>query len=389
MKFKRVVPIMFSILILLGGCSSFSSVPKDKVMVENTNENDAKISKEEAKEIAVDCIKKSYNIKEDKKELKSLINEVKFIKSAEETLYLWNGKPKTNAAWKVIWDKEENKDYSYNVLVDATNGKMIEIQNYVGVDTKNIKKRKSIITLKQAKEKAFDFLGNTELVSDISKLKLLHIYGEKINTFIFLYNEKELMYVDVDTTLDKVSKITHYRTPFIYMYDDIDMKIKKEKAVEIALDGIEKYFNVKVDREKLAEDIHYYPQFDDESNEIITPARWDINWNDLKLREENKEIGYSATIDANTGELRYVNSLNIDLNKESLKISDEEMKKIALDFIEKSKYISDINELKEPKIKRWRVYGKERASLEYKYKDEILWVCIDFTNKEVFSIGYR
>lgn len=155
MKLKKLVPIILSILILLGGCSSISSVQKDKVMIEKTNdnENNAKISKEEAKEIAVDYLKKCYDIKEDKKELKNLIKEVEFIKNPQETSSFWNGRQKSNGAWKILWDKEGNKENSYNVLLDAKNGKMIEIQNYVGVDTKNIKKRKSIINIKQAKKK--------------------------------------------------------------------------------------------------------------------------------------------------------------------------------------------------------------------------------------------
>ncbi|WFD09501.1 hypothetical protein [Tepidibacter hydrothermalis] len=391
MKLKKLVPIILSISILLGGCSSFSSIQKDKVMVEKTNdeENNAKISKEEAKEIAVDYLKKCYDIKEDKEELKNLINEVDFIKNPQETSYFWNGRQESNGAWRVLWDKEGNKQHSYNVLLDAKNGKMIEIQNYVGVDTKTIKKRKSIINLKQAKKKAFDFVKNTELVSDINKLRLVDVYEEGINTFIFLYNEKQLIYVDVDRTSDKVSRITHYRAPIIFMYDDIDMKIKKEKAVKIAIDGIEKYFNVKVDRKKLSEQICYYEEAKNNNGTTI-PGRWDIRWNDLKEEiEEKKIIDYSAVIDPNTGELRYVSFSNTDLNKENLKISDEEMKQIALDFIDKTKFVSDIKDLEEPKIKRWRYNGKEKGTLEFKYKDEILWICIDFTNKKVFSIGYR
>lgn len=317
-----------------------------------------------------------------------MIKEVEFIKNPEETSYFWNGRQKSNGGWKILWDKEGNKDHSYNVLIDAKNGKMIEMKNYVGVDIKNIKNKKSIINIKQAKEKALKFIKKIELVSDINKLRLLKINEDGINTFIFLYNEKQLIYVDVDRTLGKVSRITHYIAPIIYMYDDIDMKIKKEKAVEIALDGIEKYFNVKVDIEKLSQDINYYEQREEPDGTIIS-GRWSMDWNNLEEREENKIIAYSAIVDPNTGELRYIRALNTDLNKESLEISDKEMKKIALNFIEQSKFISDIKNLKEPKIKRWENYGKGKGVLEFEYKDEILWICIDFTNKKVFSIGYR
>ncbi|MEJ8554062.1 YcdB/YcdC domain-containing protein [Tepidibacter sp. Z1-5] len=388
MKLKKLVPIILSISILLGGCSSFSSVQKDKVMVEKTNdeENNAKISKEEAKEIAVDYLKKYYDIKEDKKELKNLIKEVKYIKDPEETRdYLYG--IESNGAWRVLWDKEGNKEHSYNVLIDAKDKKLLEIQNYVGVNTKGITKRKTIIDLKQAKQKAYNFIKNNELVDDINKLKLTVIYGKGIGKFIFLYNEEEYIFVDVDMTIDKVSRINRNIAP-IYICDDTHLNIKKEKAIEIALDGIEKYFNGKVDTSKLVEDISLYKEIE-LPNGKIRPSSWNIHWRDLRVKEEkNKDIEYSASIDANTGELREVGYINKDLNQKTSKISDEEMEQIALDFIQKSKFVSDIKDLKEPKIDRWKNYNQEGGAVGFKYKDEILWAYIDFINKKVEYIGY-
>ncbi|CAH2212383.1 YcdB/YcdC domain-containing protein [Tepidibacter aestuarii] len=388
MKFKRLVPIILSISMLLGGCSSFSSVQKDKVMVEKTNdnENEAKISKEEAKDIAVTYLKRCYDIKEDEEELKRLIKEVKFIKDAEETRDYMFG-IESNGAWRIIWDKEENKDHSYSILIDAKNKKLLEIQNYVGVNTKGITNRKTIIDIKQAKQKAYNFVKDNELVGDINKLKLKLIYGKGIGKFVFLYNEEEYVFVDVDMTIDKVSRISRNIAP-IYKCDDTNVNIKKEKAIEIALDGIEKYFNVKVDKDKLVEDISLYKEIEI-SDGTIRPASWNIYWRDLKLREEkNKQVGYSAYIDANTGELREVGAYNTDLNQKTSKISDEEMKQIALDFIEKNKFVSDIKDLKEPKIDRWKNYDQESGAVGFKHKDEMLWVYIDFTNKKVNHIGY-
>lgn len=156
--------------------------------------------------------------------------------------------------------------------------------------------------------------------------------------------------------------------------EEINAKITKAEARKIVLNGLEKYFNQKVDTKKFKEGIFFI-----EDGFLWPNNYWRVYWKD----GNSKTPTYGGEVDIQTGEIvRLIDSHEADI-KEDIKKDDKvdikEIRKIAEGFIEKNKLVKNIENI--------QLFGVGLNHVKYKYdEDHFIYIKIDNRTKKVIEI---
>ncbi|WP_053954945.1 hypothetical protein [Inediibacterium massiliense] len=336
---------------LLTGCVG-QEIPKNKVMTEKVQQEE-NMNQEELIKNARDSYKKYF-----KRDMDTDGLTIKTI-LMEKDDYVW-----PNDYWRVVWVDEKDKQ-KYRVGLDTKTGQIVEM-----VDTKSVNEQKNReINLREEKEKALAFIKENNIVEDTKNLELSHAKENgKISDFGFCYGENNHISIELDH--EKVVDLYHTKRK---NFNNQDVKVKKEEAVSIAIDGVEKYFDKKINRNDFVENINLV----DGKNKNT----WFIYWQDVEGELDYKDITYGAQVDAESGKLVLVEGLNKDLKKPTQKINEEEEKEIAMKYLEKVG------------IKGAKYEGKtvnEYAEyITFSYENKKIELYIDPTEKKVHVIVFR
>ncbi|WP_099191559.1 PepSY domain-containing protein [Tepidibacter mesophilus] len=162
--------------------------------------------------------------------------------------------------------------------------------------------------------------------------------------------------------------------------EEINAKITKAEARKIVLDGLEKYFNQKVDTKKFKEEIFFI-----EDGFLWPNNYWRVYW-----RNGNSKIPtYGGQIDVQTGEIvNLIDNHEAEIKKDIKKydkVDIKEMRKIAEDFIEKNKLVKDIENIQLFEV---TLDDKKNGTyIEYRYnEDHFIYISIDNSTKKVIGI---
>lgn len=164
-------------------------------------------------------------------------------------------------------------------------------------------------------------------------------------------------------------------------------ELSKEKAAETLKEGVEKYFKVKIDTNKLSRDIR--PVYGNE-DEVV---EWIVYWRDKPLNEEWKledtSILYGGSVDIKTGKILSVMAFNGDRDKKVNNMSVEELKDMSVDFIKEFKLVEDIEGLKFLGESVFTQSDKE-IDLVFSHSDkvnEVIYISIDLVNKKACGLS--
>ncbi|WP_129595823.1 hypothetical protein [Anaerophilus nitritogenes] len=340
---------------LLTGCGT-QGIPKDQVMTEKVQQEE-NVNQEELIKNAKDSYKKYF-----KRDMDINGLTVKTI-LMEKDDYVW-----TNDYWRVVWVDEKDKQ-KYRVGIDTKTGQIVEM-----ADTKSIDEQKNReINLREEKEKALDFIKENNIVEDTKNLELWSA-GEdgKISSFKFHYKEGNHIYIKLDH--EKVVDLYHTKGK---NFNNQDVKVKKEEAISIAIGGVEKYFDKKINRNDFTESINLV----DNTYGDTDGNTWFIYWQDVEGELDYKDITYGAQVDAESGKLVLVEGLEKDLKKPTQKMNEEEEKEIAMKYLEKvgikgAKYEGKI-------VEKYVKY------LTFSYKNKKIELYIDDIEKKVYVIVFK
>lgn len=164
--------------------------------------------------------------------------------------------------------------------------------------------------------------------------------------------------------------------------EEINAKITKTEARKIVLNGLEKYFNQKVDTKKFKEEIFFI------EDGVLWPNNyWRVYWR----HGNSKTPTYGGQIDVQTGEIvNLIDNHNVDIKndiKKYDKVDIKEMEKIAEGFIEKNNLVNGIKN-----IQLFEVILDDKKNgtyIEYRYnEDHFIYISIDNSTKKVIGIDY-
>lgn len=227
---------------------------------------------------------------------------------------------------------------------------------------------------------------------DISKLKDI---GEKLEKAANS-SDKDKIGEEFNKLNDEYSRsLTYYATIDGKSGNILDIGIKNDnisaeelKEKTIALNELEKFAAQKIDITNLNEEIS------------VNDNKYIFRWNNEVDRDgkEKREINYAVTINKETGEAQsilYRDEIIKQHKKQPIfeAFNIEAGKKVASDFIEKHKYIDNINNIKflrysnaNPEICLFNVeftYGKDEKT----GKTKVISVTIDKSTNKVECIG--
>ncbi|MCT4620622.1 MAG: hypothetical protein N4A62_14695 [Marinisporobacter sp.] len=184
----------------------------------------------------------------------------------------------------------------------------------------------------------------------------------------------------VEKEIEKTTAIEEGKTySAMNQYEEvIQVKVSKEKAKELAKEAINKYFQTEVDEKNTEFGINLMGGYS-----VIEPE-WSAGW--FHMNKEKKEIKiYEVYIDANTGA---VNSSQCKIEdaamkaKKIQKLSLEEKKQLAMNFLKKNQIIADTEKLKFVKVNK--AYStKTSTHLEFTYDQYDINVKVDPRDKKV------
>ncbi|WFD09856.1 hypothetical protein [Tepidibacter hydrothermalis] len=161
---------------------------------------------------------------------------------------------------------------------------------------------------------------------------------------------------------------------------EINAKITKAEARKIVLDGLEKYFNQKVDTKKFKEEILL------QEEDTLWPNKyWVVRWG----YGNSKTPTYGGGIDIQTGEIvNLIDNHEIDIKKDIKKydkVDIKEMRRVAEGFIEKNNIVK-----KNENIQLFNVGvddKNDKTHIKYRYnEDHFIYIRIDNRTKKVIDM---
>ncbi|QZY54107.1 hypothetical protein [Crassaminicella profunda] len=158
----------------------------------------------------------------------------------------------------------------------------------------------------------------------------------------------------------------------------IQVKVSKEKAKELAKEAINKYFQTEVDEKNTELGIHISGGYS------VYEPEWYAVWFYMNKEKKEKKI-YEVAINANTAEVITSQCQIEDATmkaKKIQKLSLEEKKKIAMNFLKSKQIIEDVAKLKFVKVHKG-YSTKTSTHLEFTYDQYDVNVKVDLRDKKV------
>lgn len=217
MKYRKLLPIVLIFSLILTSCSNFSKIEKNKLMIDNLEENKnissefnkkTILSDEEAKIKALEALEKYFNIKlylseiacyarfSDANSIKKELSNNAFKNFKNNKSVLENGTYDIAFIMRKSKNEEQNNYLNYFIRLDARTGELLEYNNctYDGNDDTN-----SNMDINEAEKFAKEFIIKSNINNTDNEKNSYKITSKmkKFNMYHFVFEDVKNLKVEI------------------------------------------------------------------------------------------------------------------------------------------------------------------------------------------------
>ena len=416
MRVKKIVMgILAAGVLLLAGYNIYvlveknvaSNKIKEKVVYE---EKRAETANEYLKIKAIEAIEDYYNVKIDGDKLefdieyntmeKQLEDIGRYEASLKESVkeldedmadYLEREKERITFGTIDFWAGEYSpeKKVIYSVSFDDETKELLEV-SCIKRDVLRKMKSAGFIGVDESKKIAEEFIDKNN-IEDIGQLKFIGLkeevtyYGQEesiFDTFMLFYENvndvNKKVNIKIDRVLGKVNSFSVgkkavsecekavYNRSLVEAKEVESSRITREEAVKITENAFKEYFNIKVDKQDIAEDIQYNYSF------AVWVGMWGGEKYSIALTKEGEILG-----------------AGYDEEIKQASLTKEEGIKIAIEFIKKHEFAEDEKDIKfvdmDSSGEYYFIYGKGEKT----GKDKTISISLNGNHVDGFDLGFE